>query len=330
MHHRTLGKTGLRVSDVTLGGGGIGMVWGETTQEECIATVKQAVAAGINIIDVAPMYGKGKAEEVVGRAWPELPNKPLIATKVFVRPPDRADLAGTIRQSLEASLTRMGLSRVDVFQLHNQIEPKEPTAPFRLTLDDVRKDKGVLSTMQQLKEEGLTRAIGFTGFARHDATRALCRDGRWDTVQLVTNILNSEGEMGVPDDQPYQDHLGMIQCAQAEQLGVFGIRPFAAGALTAAIDRSLAADHPVAKDFAVAQQQLGFLATEGSLASVAMRYALSLGGVSSVVTGAKNRTELSEAIAAAQAGPLPAERLEQIAQLQQTGLQRPDYRAMDN
>ena len=191
-----------------------------------------------------------------------------------------------------------------------------------MTLDDVRKDNGVLSTLQRLKEEGLTRAIGFTGFARQDATRELCRDARWDTVQLVTNILNSEGEMGVSGDWPYQDHLGMIQCAQAEQLGVFGIRPFAAGSLTAAIDRSLAEDHPVAKDFAVAQQQLGFLSAEGSLASVAMRYALSLGGVSSVVSGAKNRTELSDAIAAAQAGPLPADLMQQIAQLQQTVLKR--------
>lgn len=318
MQYRTLGKTGFHVSEITLGGGGIGMVWGETTQEECIATVKQAVAAGINIIDVAPMYGKGKAEQIVGKAWPELRDKPLIATKVFIRPQDRDDLPGAIRQSLEASLTRMGLEQVDVFQLHNQIEPQEPTAPFRLTLGDVLKDNGILNTMQQLKEEALTRAIGFTGFARHDATRELCRDARWDTIQLVTNILNSEGEMGVPDDAQYQDHLEMIRLAQAENLGVFGIRPFAAGSLTAAIDRSLAEDHPVAKDFAVAQQQLGFLSAEGSLASVAMRYALSLDGVSSVVTGAKNQAELAEAIAAAQAGRLPAKLMEQIAQLQQT------------
>ncbi len=72
MQQRTLGRTGLQVSAITLGGGGIGMVWGETTEEECSETVKQAVVAGINIIDVAPMYGKGKAEEVVGKAWPEL------------------------------------------------------------------------------------------------------------------------------------------------------------------------------------------------------------------------------------------------------------------
>ncbi len=326
MQQRTLGRTGLQVSEITLGGGGIGMVWGETTEEECIETVKQAVAAGINIIDVAPMYGKGKAEEVVGKAWPELVAKPLIATKVFVLPKDRSDLAGTIRRSLEASLSRMGLDRVDIFQLHNQVEPgvdpNVPVAAFRLTRQEVLGADGVLDTMQKLKEEGLTRAIGFTGIARHDVIRELFSDDRLETVQLVTNILDSEGEMGAPGDAPHRNHLETVRLAHAQQIGVFGIRPFAAGSLTAAIDRSLPEDHPVATDFARAQQHLGFLHTSGSLALAAMRYALSLPGVSTVVTGAKNRTELAEAIAAVEAGPLPAATMERIAECQKTVLRR--------
>jgi aryl-alcohol dehydrogenase-like predicted oxidoreductase len=57
------------VSTLTLGGGGIGMVWGETTFEECVATVHAAIAAGINLIDLAPRYGDGTAERVVGEAF---------------------------------------------------------------------------------------------------------------------------------------------------------------------------------------------------------------------------------------------------------------------
>src|ERR1700738_3032426 len=57
------------VSALTLGGGGIGMVWGETTFDECVATVHAAVAAGINLIDLAPRYGDGKAESIVGAAF---------------------------------------------------------------------------------------------------------------------------------------------------------------------------------------------------------------------------------------------------------------------
>jgi aryl-alcohol dehydrogenase-like predicted oxidoreductase len=295
------------------------MVWGPTTEEECIATVQQAVACGINCIDVAPMYGRGKAEEVVGKAWPQLPAKPLLATKVFIMPDERQDLAGAVRRSLEGSLTRLGLGQVDIFQLHNQIEPHEPTAPRRLTLGEVTRRGGVLETMQKLKEEGLVRALGFTGIARHDVVRELFADGRLETVQLVTNILCSEGEMGQPGDAPYRNHLEMVRLAHAANLGVFGIRPFAAGALTAAIDRALPAEHPVARDWALVQQHLGFLTTETgeSLAVVAMRYALSLDGVSTVVTGAKNRAELADAVAAAEAGPLPPVTMEQIAALQQ-------------
>ncbi len=320
MQQRMLGKTGFQVSAVTLGGGGIGMVWGPTTDQECIETVKQAVASGINIIDVAPVYGRGKAEEIVGQAWPELNPKPFIATKVFIMPEERADLAGAVRRSLEKSLARLRLSRVDVFQLHNQVELDEPISPRRLTLREVAGPHGVLEAMHKLKEEGLVRTLGFTGIARHDAIRQLLSDNRLATVQLVTNILCSEGEMGVPGDDRYRDHLEMVRLAGAAGLGVFGIRPFAAGSLTARIDRSLPTDHPVATDFALAQRELGFLPVEtgGSLAFAAMRYALSLPGVSTVVTGAKNRNELAEAVAAAEAGPLPSATMERIALWQKT------------
>ncbi len=57
------------VSALTLGGGGLGMVWGETTFEECVLTVHAAVEAGITLLDLAPRYGDGKAEEVVGAAF---------------------------------------------------------------------------------------------------------------------------------------------------------------------------------------------------------------------------------------------------------------------
>jgi aryl-alcohol dehydrogenase-like predicted oxidoreductase len=114
----------------------------------------------------------------------------------------------------------------------------------------------------------------------------------------------------------------MVHLAHAAGLGVFGIRPFAAGSLTVSIDRSLPAEHPVVRDFALAQQHLGFLSTDisASLPVAAMRYALSVPGVSTVVTGAKNRMELAEAVAAVAAGPLPPATMERIATLQRTVL----------
>ena len=64
MKQHPFGKFPL-VSALTLGGGGLGMLWGQTTFDECVATVHAAVAAGINLLDLAPRYGDGKAEEVV-------------------------------------------------------------------------------------------------------------------------------------------------------------------------------------------------------------------------------------------------------------------------
>ena len=160
MRDRVLGKTGFEVSAVTLGGGGIGMLWGPTTEEECVETVKQAVVSGINIVDVAPLYGRGKAEEIVGKAWADLSPKPLIATKIYITPDDRGDLRAAVRRSLEQSLRRMGVDRIDLLQLHNQVEPNAPATRTRLSIPEVVGRGGVLEAMQQLKEEGMVRALG--------------------------------------------------------------------------------------------------------------------------------------------------------------------------
>ena|SRR6516165_2399626 len=82
------------VSTLTLGGGGIGMVWGETTFDECVATVHAAVAAGINLIDLAPRYGDGKAEQAVGEAFAgRLPDGVRVTSKCNLGnpPPEEID-----------------------------------------------------------------------------------------------------------------------------------------------------------------------------------------------------------------------------------------------
>ena len=81
------------VSALTLGGGGLGMVWGETTFDECVATVHDAVAAGINLIDLAPRYGDGKAEEVVGAAFGgRLPEGVRVTSKCNLGNAPRAEI----------------------------------------------------------------------------------------------------------------------------------------------------------------------------------------------------------------------------------------------
>ena len=125
MQHHSFGPLP-PVSTLTLGGGGLGMLWGETTVDECIATVHAAVAAGISLLDLAPRYGDGKAELVVGEAFAgRLPSGVRVTSKCNLgnAPPERVE--SMLRQSIEGSLQRLRLSRLDLFFLHSNVVPDE-------------------------------------------------------------------------------------------------------------------------------------------------------------------------------------------------------------
>src|SRR5690242_10913073 len=140
MHTREFGSLP-PVSALTLGGGGLGMLWGTTTFDECVATVHAAVEAGITLLDLAPRYGDGKAEEVVGAAFAgRLPDSVRLTSKCNLGEPAPADIDGILRRSIEASLKRLRLDRVDLFFLHSNVVPDRahiarwPDAAARMTL----------------------------------------------------------------------------------------------------------------------------------------------------------------------------------------------------
>src|SRR6185295_18116845 len=104
MQHHSFGPLP-PVSTLTLGGGGLGMLWGETTFDECVATVHDAVAAGISLLDLAPRYGDGKAELVVGEAFAgRLPPGLRITSKCNLGNPPVGRIESLLRESIEASL----------------------------------------------------------------------------------------------------------------------------------------------------------------------------------------------------------------------------------
>src|SRR5690606_41966707 len=106
MERRTLGTVG-EVSVLTLGGGGVGQVWGATTREEATATVREAVDAGIDLLDVAPGYGDGGAERVVREAFAgSLPDGVRVATKGGLGDPDPAHSPAPLQVSLAARRQR--------------------------------------------------------------------------------------------------------------------------------------------------------------------------------------------------------------------------------
>jgi aryl-alcohol dehydrogenase-like predicted oxidoreductase len=308
-----------RVSALTLGGGGLGMVWGETTFGECVATVHAAVEAGITLLDLAPRYGDGKAETVVGEAFAgKLPAGVRVTSKCNLGEPPAAEIEPLLRRSIEGSLARLRLSRLDLFFLHSNIVPDEghralrPEAATRMTLYATFVDR-VRPVFERLVAEGLIGAWGLTGIGHPDTImRLLGERPAPAAVQCIANLLDSPG--GLKFFAGPAKPRAVIAAARANGVGVMGIRAVQAGALTSAIDRTLPSDHPEMQDYARAA---GFrrLAAELGLspALLAHRYALSL-GIDTLVLGVKNRAELAECIASAEAGPLPAELLAQVDQ----------------
>ena len=142
MQQKSFGKLP-PVSVLTLGGGGLGMVWGETTFDECVATVHSAVAAGINWIDLAPRYGDGKAELVVGEAFAgRLPKGVRVTSKYNLGNPPSADIEPLVRQSIEgkprASAAVAARSVLSTFECRSRRGPHGAPARCRQPHDALR------------------------------------------------------------------------------------------------------------------------------------------------------------------------------------------------
>ena len=130
---RPLGTSGLQITQVgigawAIGGGGWAYGWGSQDDEASIAAIRHAVASGINWVDTAAIYGLGHSEEVVGRALREIPvgERPFVFTKGGMIPdvsqpftePQRNLRPESIRNEVEASLRRLGVERIDLYQFH--------------------------------------------------------------------------------------------------------------------------------------------------------------------------------------------------------------------
>jgi aryl-alcohol dehydrogenase-like predicted oxidoreductase len=316
MRQRDFGRLGT-VSALTLGGGGLGMLWGPTSFEECVATVHEAVAAGIDLIDLAPRYGDGKAEEVVGAAFAgRLPAGVRVTSKCNLGEVPAAEIEPTLRRSIEGSLARLRLSHLDLFFLHSNVVPdasfleRRPDARSRMTLYDTF-IRHVRPVFERLVGEGLIGAWGLTGIGHPDTIiRLLGERPAPAAVQCIANLLDSPGGLKFFDG-PAKPR-AVMAAAHAKGVGVMGIRAVQAGALTAAIDRPLPPDHPEMRDYARAAGFRALAAEVGQNPAVlAHRYALSL-PVDTIVLGVKNRQELAECVAAAEAGPLPADLIARI------------------
>ena len=324
MRHATLGSFG-RVSRLTLGGGGIGQAWGETSREEAAATIKLAVDSGIDLLDTAPMYLN--CEAIVGEVFGgRLPKGLRVTTKCALGSPPRGEARARLKQSLEQSLAAMRLECADIFFLHTNICPDDYRYAIRpdqqsgyATTWSIYTEE-FIPAVEELKASGKIGVWGITGSGLpRTIIRALQHTQRPAVVQAVTNLLDSAG--GLRRYAEPAEPRAIIAAAKERGVGVLGIRAVQAGALTSAIDRATSANHPETRDFARAESYRGLCREWGQdPALVAHRYALGMDGVDTLILGVKNRAELSQCLEAEAQGPLDAA---QVARIDALGLRTP-------
>ena len=308
------------VSALTLGGGGLGQVWGNTTRAEAVATARLALDSGITHFDMAPMYGKGEAEQVIGEAFDGLDKSDLqFTTKYRLGNVPAEQVYDKLNASLTRSLATMGIEQVDLFFLHSQLIEDGYQLPLyneirdRLATPKSMFQEAVIPAFERLQQEG---KIGGWGFAlgQQSALEAVIASDKPPTaVQCVINPLNSAGNISCVSGE--FDCRDILRACRANDVPALAIRAVQAGALTSAVDRDLPANDADRLDF---DRAAGFrkLAAEWgqSPARLAHRYALSIDDIGSVILGVKNREELRECLSAESDPRLSADEIEAIDQ----------------
>ena len=181
---RQLGRTGLTVSEIGFGGAPAGLTnyltpWDAASDEaadQIVRTVRRAADLGVTYFDTAPGYGQGLSETMLGRAIEGRRAGLTIATKVT------GDSADAVRRSIEASLTRLGIQQLDVLQYHGGWYTDEQVR-------GILKPGGALAGMQQARDEGLVRFLGFTTEGANGQASTLLQTGAFDVIQLCYNLI---------------------------------------------------------------------------------------------------------------------------------------------
>jgi len=209
-----------------MGGGDWAFAWGPQDDSDSVAAIRTALDKGVNWIDTAAVYGLGHSEEVVGRAVKGLANPPYIFTKCERIWNERGEIAkslkaDSIRRELEASLRRLQIERIDLYQLHWP-EPDEQI------------EEG-WSTLAQLKAEGKVRHIGVSNFNVQQMQRA-------QAIAPITSLQPPYSMISPEIEESILPYCG------GNNIGVLAYSPMKSGLLSGAMTRERVATFP-ADDF---------------------------------------------------------------------------------
>ncbi len=325
MIYRTLGRTGLRVSEIGFGCGSVGGLMVRGSPEEQLAAVRYAISLGINYFDTAPQYGDGKSETNLGQVLRQIHDPTIVATKIMVGPADLEDVSEAVRRSVETSLERLGRERLHLLQLHTPVTPEggQGEGRWSVSVDDVLRKRGIADALELVRSQGLVQLLGFTGLGETAALHQLVNSGRFDTVQVYYNLINPSAGQDVPQGFNGQDFGRLIDSAARQNTGVVVIRVMAGGALggpaartgyaSPMIGGALAGGGAYDRDVERADR-LRFLISGGirSVPEAAIRFALMNPAVSTVLVGFSDKSQIDVAASCSGAGPIPAASMERL------------------
>jgi len=327
MQYRTVGKTGIKVSEIGFGCGNNAVLMVKAPYEDQRQAVRHALDLGINFFDTAFAYGLGKSEENLGRILNELGANPVVSTKIRLESDAVGDVGAATIGAVEAGLKRLNRDRVDFIQLHTRVTLERGAGKrFSLTPQDVLGTKGVVQGFKTMRDRGKVGYFGFSGLGEVTALHQLVDSGEFHGFQAYYNLLNPSAGQPVLHGFSALDYRRIIDRAAANGMGAFVIRVLAAGALTSDPSPgggsspeplSPGSDYPM--DVQRAEKVKAALGHEGkSLAQAAIRFGLMKSEVSTVLVGFSNTAHIDEALVCSGAGGLSQDAITEMRQLWDT------------
>ena len=314
MEYRKFGKTGWNVSEIAFGGWQIGGTWGGVDDEESIATLLHSYEQGINFVDTAELYGSGRSETVIGeslRRWKG--EKIYVATKIqptrWPNPDQDNPLmqgrypAWYLREGVDLALSRLGVERLDLLQLHCWLKDGVHSLEWLETLND-------------LILEGKIDQIGVSiRDYRPDEGVDLAKLGLVSSIQVIFNMFEQR-----PADE-------LFDACQASGTAAIARVPLDSGSLSGtwtpetydswepgSVPHELFRNERFGETLAKVEELKKVVEPYyGSLAEAAMRYALSSPAVSTLIPGMRNPRNVDRNCGYSDGAEFPAELIERLA-----------------
>jgi aryl-alcohol dehydrogenase-like predicted oxidoreductase len=235
MNLRQLGNSDLHITSIgigawAMGGGKWEWGWGPQNDSDSMHAIYEGLESGLNWIDTAAAYGLGHSETVVGRALKGVPDRPYVFTKCSLVWDESGEIshnlqAASIRRELEASLKRLGLEQIDLYQIHWPAWNGGPESASPGSIEEA------ISALAEMQQQGKIRNIGISNFDAAQMKRALAI-APITSLQPPYSLLARDAESST------------LPFAQDNHIGVIVYSPMYSGLLSGAMTRERIASLP--------------------------------------------------------------------------------------